>query len=301
MALSSKNVLSALTGSMYLGKDIADKATGRKASAVPNNVKQNSDLAYYINGAPVSDSALGQIANMGSRMADIGKDAMIDPTGVNNNTYVYPVSGNTNVSLTNDNSALANAISSAASQLSNVYQGYVNAQAAAANAANAASKEAQQAQFNYNKQLMDLQNAETRNLMQWSMDYNTSSAKEQRDWEEKMSNTAYQRAVADLRSAGLNPILAYTNGAAQTPSGATASPVSGSGAGGSVGTYSGASYHINDTMSLLGATLGTIGQFINSGKAAETGTKLDKAILNVGDSIVNAFKSTFSLAKKGVR
>lgn len=70
-----------------------------------------------------------------------------------------------------------------------------------------------------------------------AMNYNSAEAQANREWQEHMSNTAYQRAVEDMKKAGINPILAFANGGASTP-------------GGSAGTISGASMGLASSSAL---------------------------------------------------
>lgn len=70
----------------------------------------------------------------------------------------------------------------------------------------------------------------TRELLEEQREYNSAEAEKNRQWQERMSNTAYQRATEDLEAAGLNKWLAVTGGngaSASTPSGSTATSSAG--------------------------------------------------------------------------
>lgn len=70
------------------------------------------------------------------------------------------------------------------------------------------------------------QNEANINAAETTSAFNAAEAQKNRDFQKRMSNTAHQREIKDLRKAGLNPILSVTGGpGASSPGGATASGV----------------------------------------------------------------------------
>lgn len=244
------------------------------------------------------------MANIGQNLADIGKAIGNGLAEVG--TYSAKAA------------AQANSIS-AASQSA---QGAFNQ--ASANNANMLNENAMKSQWGFNSgqaaqanQLQDMfwHQAADWNEEMWEKQaaFNAEQAQINRDWQERMANTQYQRAVADMSKAGLNPILAVTGGGVGTgvPGGATASvggaQMSSAGAqmaSGSLlgantaseGNYQGIMENMSSTLAILGAIFGGLSSASQAASSlpADTGEELMGGVVEMltgWDDFTNTRKS----------
>lgn len=145
------------------------------------------------------------------------------------------------------------------------------------------------------------QNAFNAYQAQLSRDFNSAEALKQRQFEEYMSNTAYQRQVADLKSAGLNPVMAASNGGASTPSGSAAT---------SENAHSASNLGHGGLLGFAARTIGTVAgialknqlyaKFMHSAASASSASEAAQKILGSAKEAREVLQSSWK-SKDGIR
>lgn len=157
---------------------------------------------------------------------------------------------------------------------SQLLRDYVAAEQSSADKQMAFQRESQQEQQRFNAEQAALDRA-----------FQQASADKQMAYAERMSNTQYQRAVADMRKAGINPILLARNFSGSSPQGTSA--------GGAVASSAMAQGSKADISGVLGAYLSSL---VSSSNAAANVGATDRrttssTIASIAGSLISAIAS----------
>lgn len=161
----------------------------------------------------------------------------------------------------------------------------------------------------FTQQMWDKAAAYNTEMFERQMAFNSEQAKINRDFQKEMDSTKYQRAIKDMKAAGLNPILAVTSGIGASgasgsnasvsapqmgsASGAMASGSALSGAQASEGNFTGQMEYMSGILGLISAAIsGFSSAFGSLGSLGDLGQGL-------GEALASSFTNKNSFEKTG--